>query len=235
MTVSSIILTAYTFAGKWLDARLTYPCLEQAASGRYGFKPENVFINDLSNGKALAKYWPNLRRRAEAGTLETVCMTPAGEDDLPSFTLHLSANRGASCIATLRVPYDPQRMDIPLVQRVRTIAQALISDTRAQFMRGHDYQAWGQLHRERRGHLLMTHSQVDGAYWLTYLCDDYVARLGGESSLLSAPAFQATRLPGGILLQSHATPLQPGDEPRLHELAKLHDYLCSITRPEDRP
>ncbi|HAM21433.1 MAG TPA: hypothetical protein DCQ04_04020 [Actinobacteria bacterium] len=218
-----------------MDAGLTARLVQCALSGRYGFKPSEIFVNDHPSGKSIPEYHTKLMRRIEAGSVELLDATMGGADTLPVFHISVSGNSGASCITKVRLPYSPTEVDPEFVQRVRQVAQCLIEDTCAEFLRGHDFDEWGRLHRERKGRRLFVPSQVDGAYWLTYLCGDYVTRLGGEAKFTVAPVASCSRVSDGVLLQSHASFVGLDQGPHKGGLDSLHNYLASLVKPEDRP
>lgn len=235
MIPASIILTAYTRGGAWADEALSLPVVRRALAGGYGFTPNEVFVNAQAKGKSASRYWLQLEQRLAAGSVELLRATLGGKDSVPRFSASLTDDRDAPCIISLELPYSRDEVTPAFVTDVAQIAAALADDTRAEFLRGHDLAGWRELHRERRGHRLFVPSYVDRAYWLTYLCDDYVARLGGEEKLRRAPAFACTKLPRGILLQSHADFLDLSIQPGRGELDALQACLAGLVRPEERP
>lgn len=230
-----ILLAAHTLSSLWAKEKLSTFVIERALGGHYGFMPTEVFVNDDTRGRSLSDYRSKLLRRIEAKNIESLSLTCNGYETVPVIDVYLSELPTSACVVTVQLPSDPQRDVSVSAREFRAIAERLVIDARALFLRGHEYADWRRLHRERRGHLLFVPGVVDGAYWLTYLCDEYVARLGGEGAMRAAPVHEAARFDKGMLLQSHVDFLGFGEEPRKSELEALHTYLASLVKKEERP
>lgn len=115
------------------------------------------------------------------------------------------------------------------------LANKIISDSGVLYLAVHDWEDARRLHRERPSPFLMLYSEARGAHWITYFCNEYVTRLGGRETLLTAPAWQIRDLPSGTLIISHPDPCGLGQEPKASEIARLNDFLHSLVDPEERP
>ncbi len=238
--MSTISIIAYAEAAVWIDHKVAPVLVQRLAEGRYGFKPEFAYINAQNVAKQLSKALPTILKRVAAYNIDYLTLSTWGTYDPnldypPYADLSLSDDRENDCHLSLTLPVALEQISHDEVNHLIQITERVIEDSRAQYACVHESADWEQLHDERDGDLLFLRSCSRGAYWLTYFCDEYVGRLEGEKKLKAAPAWQVRELPNGILLISHPDPKDFDKEPKKSDIHKLHEYLQSLVKPEDKP
>jgi len=224
--MSHLLMIAFGSPSTWTARRIPKGLIEGLVAGRYGFQPELVKFNGEDLGHPLNEAVPLLFRRVDSGNLDELTFEPAsGTEDL-SASMSLTQNPGATSSVSIKIPLAAAAEDI---EKIVTIAERLAEDSAAEYLCAHDAEDLGRLHFSREARLFVP-GRAKGAFWLTYFCDEYVERLGGNERIREAPAYQARALISGVLLRSHPDPLNMAHEPKRSELSALHEYLTTLAK-----
>jgi hypothetical protein len=218
----TITIIGYVERGVWNNQDSIPGLLDSFIEGQYGFEPRSLHVNANDKGQPPRGALANVLRRIIAGSVGEIEFRSAGMDEAPLATVSLADEPHQECHVALELPYTPGRE-----YEVLHLAETLAGESHARFLLAHDTDDWMRLHHERPL-LVLPRSCLRGAFWVTFLCSDYVKRLGGKERVLAAPFFQSRLVEGGVMLISHPDPLDMDREPRRAEIQRLQEYLKAL-------